>query len=158
MSRATPLLWRDRRVALTVAVIALVFLAGTFTFETVPAALMDGMGASEFPRLVGLVILLLAAKLAMQPAPAAEEELPAVNGCGWATFAACLGFLAVMAVAGMLPAMFAFMVGVGWLWGERRPGVLLGTAGGMVLCLWLLFVRVFGLAMPGGMLGEMLAG
>ncbi|PHK96723.1 hypothetical protein CR162_02130 [Pseudoroseomonas rhizosphaerae] len=156
MSRPAPFLWRDRRVALVVAGLALAFLAGTFSFEAVPLALMEGLGASEFPRLVGAVILLLAVMLALRPAPAEEEELPAVNGCGWATFAACLGFLAAMAVVGMLPAMFLFMVGVGWLWGERRVGVLLLSAGGVVLCLWLLFVRVFGLGLPGGMLGEML--
>ncbi|MFC4166106.1 tripartite tricarboxylate transporter TctB family protein [Teichococcus aestuarii] len=156
MSRPTPFLWRDRRVALAVAAVALAFLAGTFSFDAVPAALMEGMGASEFPRLVGFVILLLALVLALQPAPAEEEALPAINRCGWATFAACLAFLVVLALAGMLVAMFAFMVGVGWLWGERRPGVLLASAGGMVLCLWLLLVRVFGLTLPGGLLGDML--
>lgn len=155
-ARGVPFLCRDRRVALTVGAIGLAFLAGTFTFDAVPAALMEGLGASEFPRLIGAVIVLLAVLLFLKPVPASEEPLPRVDGCGWATLLSCLGFLAVMELAGMLVAMLVFMVAVGWLWGERRIPVLLASAVPMVACVWFVFIHVFGITLPHGVLGEAL--
>jgi putative tricarboxylic transport membrane protein len=79
-----------------------------------------------------------------------------MNAVAWWTFAACALFLAGVWLVGMLAAMFVFLLAVSRLWGERRPVVLLGTAGGLCLFVWLVFVRVFGLTLPRGLLGDLL--
>nr|WP_246526637.1 tripartite tricarboxylate transporter TctB family protein [Plastoroseomonas hellenica] len=147
---------REAGVALVVAAVAALGFAGTFTFDEVPPALREGLGAAEFPRLICIVILALAALLALQEKRSeAAEPVPAT---GWWTFAACAGFLPVMAVIGMLPAMFLFVVAVGRLWGERRIALLLASGAGLVAAIWLVFVRVFAITLPAGWLGEQLLG
>jgi hypothetical protein len=152
--RASPR--REGGAALVVAAVATLGFAGTFTFDEVPPALREGLGAAEFPRLICIVILVLAALLALQEKRGeAAEPVPAT---GWWTFAACAGFLPVMMVIGMLPAMFLFVVAVGRLWGERRAALLLASGAGLVAAIWLVFVRVFAITLPAGWLGERLLG
>lgn len=140
----------DRAVALVVALVAAGAFAVTYSFETVPAALMEGLGAVEWPRAVCLVILGLAVLLALgEPRGEAPPGLPATF---WWTLGATLAFVPATAVIGMLPAMFVFLVGIGWLWGERRHGILVASAAGLVLGIWLLFQRFFGLKLPAGLL------
>lgn len=147
---------REGGVPLVVAAVAALGFAGTFTFDEVPPALQEGLGAAEFPRLICIVILALAALLALQEKRGeAAEPVPVT---GWWTFAACAGFLPVMMVIGMLPAMFLFLVGVGRLWGERRIALLLASSAGLVGAIWLIFVRVFAITLPAGWLGERLLG
>lgn len=156
-----PVMWlgRDRLVALTAAAIAALALAYTFTFDKVPAALMEGMGAAEFPQLICIVILLLCACLFFaRPAQESAEPLPPVHACTWWTLALCFGFFGVLAVAGMLAAMFIFPVAAGLAWGERRLHVLVTSSAVMTLLIWLLFVRVFQFTLPGGLLGDALFG
>ncbi|MCI0755374.1 tripartite tricarboxylate transporter TctB family protein [Teichococcus vastitatis] len=150
-------LGRDRRVALAVAGIAGLAFALTFTFDSVPAALMEGLGAAEFPRLICAILLLLAVVLFVS-SPAEEAALPPVHRCTWWTLAACLGFFPVLGLIGMLPAMVLFPIVVGRLWGERRPAVLLLSAALVTLVIWLLFVRIFRFTLPGGLLGDALFG
>jgi putative tricarboxylic transport membrane protein len=158
--RLAPRLGRDRLVALGAACIAALALAYTFTFDKVPAALMEGMGAAEFPQLICVVILLLSACLFFaRPAPAEEgEALPPVHACSWWTLGLCFGFFGVLALAGMLVAMFVFPIAAGLVWGERRLHVLVPSSAIVTLLIWLLFVRVFQFTLPGGLLGEALFG
>jgi hypothetical protein len=158
MSGRLPLhLGRDRLVALGAAAIAALALAYTFTFDTVPAALMEGMGAAEFPRLICITILLLSACLFFaRPAQEAGEMLPPVHACTWWTLGLCFGFFVVLALAGMLAAMFIFPIAAGLAWGERRLRVLVPSAAVLTLLIWLLFVRVFQFTLPGGLLGDAL--
>jgi putative tricarboxylic transport membrane protein len=143
-------------VAAAAAAFAIIAFAGTYTFDEVPASLMEGLGAAEFPRLIAGVILLLSIILALQPArPGAETPSPMIP-CAWWTLAACGVFVGVLHLSGMLAAMLLFVLVVGWIWGERRPAVLLGSALGLVLCIYLIFVRLFGLSLPRGMLGDAL--
>jgi hypothetical protein len=152
-------LGRDRLVALGAAGIAALALAYTFTFDKVPAALMGGMGAAEFPQLICIVILLLSACLFFtQPAPQDVDALPPVHACSWWTLALCFGFFGVLALAGMLTAMFIFPIAAGLAWGERRLRVLIPSSAIVTLLIWLLFVRVFQFSLPGGLLGDALFG
>ncbi|MBO1074570.1 tripartite tricarboxylate transporter TctB family protein [Roseomonas marmotae] len=150
-------LGRDRLVALGAAAVAALALAFTFTFDKVPAALMEGMGAAEFPQLICVVILVLCLCLFFaRPAPETGEAPAPVHACTWWTLALCVGFFAVLALIGMLPAMFLFPIVTGLVWGERRLPLLIGSAAGLTLLVWLLFVSIFQFTLPGGLLGDML--
>jgi len=152
-------LGRDRLVALGAAGIAALALAYTFTFDEVPASLMEGMGAAEFPQLICLVILLLAGCLFFaSPAQAKGEPLPPVHACSWWTLGLCFAFFGVLMLAGMLAAMFLFPIAAGLAWGERRLHVLVPSAAVVTLLIWLLFVRIFQFTLPGGLLGDALFG
>ncbi|MFC3127659.1 tripartite tricarboxylate transporter TctB family protein [Pseudoroseomonas globiformis] len=148
----------DRISAMAVGLVAVVAFLGTFGFDEVPASLMEGMGATEFPRLICGIILLLAVLLFLTGSPPSDESAVPVHSCTWWTLACCIGFFAVLALIGMLPAMFLFPIVVGRLWGERRMGVLLASAALVTLVVWLLFVRVFQFTLPGGLLGTALFG
>ena len=90
--------------------------------------------------------------------PSEAEPPPRLDATTWWTLAACAAFLAALGVVGMLPAMLLFLVMVGRLWGETRWGVLLATGAGLVVAIWLVFVRLFRLTLPRGLLGEWLFG
>jgi len=142
----------DRSCAVAVAAVAVVAFATTYGFEEVPPGLAQGLGAAEFPRLVCLVLLGLAALLFVGAAP--RKPPPRVPATAWGTMVLSVGFLPLMMVVGMLPAMLVFLIALGWLWGERRYRMLLGSAAGLVAGIWLIFVRIFNLSLPIGWLGE----
>jgi hypothetical protein len=50
----------------------------------------------------------------------------------------------------MLGAMFLFLVGLGWLWGERRAWVLAVSAVLLTASIWAVFVKGFGVQLPKG--------
>lgn len=157
--RLAPWLGRDQLVALGAACVAALALTYTFTFDTVPAALMEGMGAAEFPQLICIVILLLSICLFFaRPARGDADALPPVHACTWWTLGLCFAFFGGLALVGMLAAMFLFPIAAGLVWGERRLHVLVSSAAIMTLLIWLLFVRVFQFTLPGGLLGDALFG
>jgi hypothetical protein len=137
--------------AAAAALAAVAAFAGTFFFDPVPPGL-PGLGAVEFPRLVCVIILGLSLLLALQEPGPPDPENVAPDGAGLAIWACCLLFLPAMALAGMLGASFAFLVATGLLWGERRWVLLVGTSAAVTLCLWLVFVKIFRLTLPGGLL------
>lgn len=143
----------NHAIALAVALVAGAAFAGTFAFDPVPPGL-PGLGAVEFPRLVCLVLFGLAALLASRPAdPIGEEQAPRVEGRAWAILGLCALFLPAMALLGMLGAAAVFLVLAGRLWGEARWAPLLASAAGVTAALWLVFVQVFRLKLPMGLLG-----
>jgi putative tricarboxylic transport membrane protein len=140
----------NRISAAIVALVAAAAFGGTYFFDPVPPGL-PGLGAVEFPRLICIIILGLSVLLFLQePAPPDPDNV-APDGGALAIWAACLLFIPAMALAGMLGAAAVFMVVAGWIWGERRLPLLLGVAAGFTLALWLVFVKVFRLTLPGGL-------
>ena len=140
----------NRISAALVALVAAAAFAGTFLFDPVPPGL-PGLGAVEFPRLICLIILGLAVLLALQEPGAPDPDNVAPDGPALAIWACCLLFLPVMALFGMLAAGALFLVVAGWIWGERRIPLLLAVSGGLILALWLVFVKAFGLTLPAGL-------
>jgi hypothetical protein len=159
MSRATQRSARsrpDRAVAAVVLAFAAATYAYTYTFDEVPAALMSGMGAELFPRLVLGTLALLAVLLAYNvgsPPMDAPQPIPREV---WITAAGLLAFVGILEVAGMWPACIATLVGLGWLWGERNLMKLSASALALVGALYLLFVRVLGVSFPKGLLGALI--
>ncbi len=143
-------------IAAVVALVAGAAFAGTYFFDEVPPGL-PGLGAVEFPRLVCVVMLALAALLALkQASPPDEEEVPRIGGTAWLIFAACLLFLPAMEVLGLFATIPLFLVATGRLWGETDWKLLIGSALGLTTALWLVFVKVFQLTLPAGWLGASL--
>ena len=126
--------------------VAAVLFALTFGFEQLPAGLAGGFGAEAFPRLVlgviaGLAVLLFAAGPASEP----QTRIPAMV---YYTAGSLLAFMALVPVAGMLGAMFVFLVGLGYLWGERRAWLLLVVSAAVMVVIWGVFVRGFAVQLP----------
>ena len=140
----------NRISATLVALVAALAFGGTFFFDPVPPGL-PGLGAVEFPRLICVIVLGLAALLALQEPGPPDPDNVAPNGGALAIWSCCLLFVPVMALFGLLGAGALFLVAAGWIWGERRVPLLLAVAGGLTIALWLVFVKVFRLTLPGGL-------
>ena len=140
---------QNRIAAAAVIAVAAVLFALTFSFERLPAGLAGGFGAEAFPRLVlgviaGLAVLLFVAG----PASAPETRIPAMV---YYTAGSLLAFMALVPVVGMLGAMFVFLVGLGYLWGERRAWLLLVVSTAAMVVIWGVFVRGFAVQLPQGL-------
>ena len=137
-----------RVAAAATAAIALVLFALTFGFEQMPEGITRGFGAEVFPRLIlGTIIVLSVFLFITSPMAAALERIPAMV---YYSGAALLVFMALVPLAGMLPAMFLFLLGLGRLWGERRAWVLALSAVLLTAVIWAVFVRGFGVQLPRG--------
>jgi multisubunit Na+/H+ antiporter MnhB subunit len=139
----------NRLAAGVVIVIAAGLFALTFGFEKMPEAITRGFGAEAFPRLVLGTIIVLAVLLAIT-SPASEPPQPRIAPMVYYSAASLLIFMAVVPVTGMLAAMFLFLVGLGYLWGERRHMLVLSTAALLTAAIWVVFVKGFGVQLPKG--------
>ena len=146
----------NHTIAASIAAVAFAAIAATFTFEPVPPGL-PGLGAVEFPRLVSAILLLLALILGLTAAsPASEDDAPRISSRAWLIFAICLGFLPLVEIIGMIPAIPIFLLVAGLLWGGTPWPTLVFSALGMGIAIWLVFVKIFRLTLPKGWLGSML--
>jgi hypothetical protein len=139
----------NRVAAAAVIAVAAVLFALTFGFEKLPAGLAGGFGAEAFPRLVlgviaGLAVLLFVAGPASEP----QTRIPPMV---YYTAGSLLAFMALVPVAGMLGAMFVFLLGLGYLWGERRAWLLLVVSAAVMAAIWGVFVRGFAIQLPQGL-------
>ena len=139
-----------RVAAAAVIAIAAVLFGLTFGFEKMPEGITRGFGAEAFPRLVLGTVIALA--ILLFGFSGNRDALPRIPAMVYYTGAALILFMALVPLAGMLPAMFIFLLGLGYLWGERRHWLLILNA---VLCtavVWAVFVRGFGVQLPKGWL------
>ena len=139
----------NRVAAAAVIAIAAALFAATFWFEEMPEGITRGFGAELFPRMVLGTIIALALLLALTPASAAP--LPRIPPMMWYSAATLLAFMALVRVAGMLPAMFVLLIGLGYLWGERRHWLLVVSAVLLMAAVWGVFVKGFGVQLPKGL-------
>jgi hypothetical protein len=91
--------------------------------------------------------VLAALLAATSPTGPRLERIPAMV---YYSGAALVLFMALVPLAGMLGAMFLFLVGLGWLWGERRAWVLAVSAVLLTASIWAVFVKGFGVQLPKG--------
>lgn len=146
----------DRRVALVALIFSAVVYAYTYWFDEVPAALMSGMGAELFPRLVLGLLAFLAVLLAFNiGSPPMDEPAPIPRDL-WVIGGGLIGVMALLWLVGMWPASFAALVGLGLLWGERRWPLLMVSAAVQLIALYLVFVRLLGGSFPKGLLGSLI--
>lgn len=149
-----------RRNDILVAVVALAACAAAFalTFQfkaNAAGAMLAGMGAEFFPRLVIVLIAVLAACILFgvgNPPMAAPAPIPPIV---WVTAGILALFVALLQLAGMWVASFALMVGLGRLWGERSYAKLALASAGLLAVVWLVFVRLLKGNFPGGLLAQL---
>ena len=131
----------------------IVAFALTFRFSTTtPAAMMSGMGAEFFPRLVIAVIVVLAVCIAFGIGNPPMEKPAPVPVSVWITAGVLVAFVAAVQLIGMWLASFVLVVGLGRMWGEKsylKTGV---AAVGLLAVIYLVFVRVLKGNFPGGLL------
>lgn len=144
-----------RRQDLLVAAVALAACAAAFalTFRftaTTPAAMMGGMGAEFFPRLVIGVIAVLAVCVALGIGNPSSARPPPVPAIVWITMAVLAAYVALLQVGGMWLTSFVLMVGLGRLWGERNLLKLSLASAALLLVVWGLFVKFLKGGFPAG--------
>ena len=146
----------------TDVVVAAVALAGVrrrlrahLSLRRMPAAMVSGLGAEVFPRLVIGVIAFLAVLAAFGIGNPPMETPAPVPRMVWITAAVLFAFVGAVELIGMWPAALVFLVGLGLLWGERSVWKLGASA--VVLCaaLYGLFVRVLGGNFPKGLIANL---
>ena len=145
-----------RRHDLWVAVLALVAcaaaLALTFRFTTTtPAAMMQGMGAEFFPRLVIGVLAVLAICIGLGIGNPPSETPPRIPGIVYITAGVIAAYIVAVELLGMWISSFVVMLGLGRLWGEKRWARMALVSAGMLLVIWLLFVKVLKSGFPAGL-------
>lgn len=128
----------------------------TLTFDTIPAALAQGMGPAAFPRLLLGVIVLLALTLAWSARGRTDEVREPIPPMVYLTAAAMVAFMGLLWLAGTIVAMCAAVIGMGALWGERRWTLLVASGVGLALSIYVLFTKGFGIQLPSGLLGNRL--
>ena len=138
----------NRVAAVAVIAIAVALFALTFGFERMPEGITRGFGAEAFPRLVLGTIVAFAVLLSI--VSRTGDPLPPIPAMVYYSGASLLVFMALVPVAGMLPAMLLFLVGLGYAWGERRRLVLFGSAIVLTALIWAIFVQGFGVQLPKG--------
>jgi Tripartite tricarboxylate transporter TctB family len=149
----TTWLGRNRMAAGACAVLAVALFIVTFGFEEMPESITRGFGAEIFPRLVLGVILVLCALLAL----AKENDGQQASPIPWKVFGAgalLVGFMGLLKFAGMLAAMVVFLITAGWLWDERRLGLLTLSSVLVTGAIWAVFVKGFGIPLPLGLIGQ----
>jgi hypothetical protein len=146
----------DRLVAFAVLAFAAGVYALTYRFDDVPAALMSGLDAALFPRLVLATLAVLALLLAFGIGSPPAERPRRLPRRAWVTAGILMGFMAAVELIGMWPSSLALLIGLGRLWGERSWWKLAASAGGLVAALYLLFVRFLGGTFPRGALGMLI--
>ena len=145
-----------RREDLVVAVVALagcaVAFGLTFRFSTTtPGAMMSGMGAEFFPRLVIGVIAVLAVCIAFgigSPAMAKPAPIPRVV---WVTAGVLAGYLVALELVGMWAASLLVMVLLGRMWGEKNLFKLTAASAVLLAVIYWVFIRFLKGAFPEGL-------
>jgi hypothetical protein len=142
----------DIWVAAAILCVCAVLFAFTTTFDEIPATLAQGMQAAVFPQLVIGVLALLTIIMAWtsrsRPDPAREP----ITGIFYWTAGFILAFMGVLTIAGMMVATPFAIAGMGRLWGERRWWLLLLVGICLAVLLRVLFVNVFGVQLPNGLI------
>jgi hypothetical protein len=149
-----------RRQDLVVAGVALAGCAVAFglTYKfgaTNAAAIMSGMGAEFFPRLVIGVIAVLAICIALGIGTPESAKPPPVPGIVWITMAILAGYVAALQVGGMWLTSFALMVGLGRLWGIRSWARLAISSAVLLGVIWLVFVKFLKGGFPAGLIATL---
>jgi hypothetical protein len=149
-----------RREDVVVAVVALAACALAFglTYRfttTTPGAMMSGMGAEFFPRLVIGVIAVLAVCIAFGIGSPAMQKPAPVPPIVWITAAVLASYVVALELIGMWAASLLVMVVLGRLWGERRLARLVLASAGLLGVVYLVFIRFLKGGFPEGLVARL---
>ena len=143
--------------AVALAACAIAFALSLRFSATTPAAMMSGMGAEFFPRLVIAVMVVLAVCIAFGVGSPPMEKPAPVPVSVWITAGVLIAFVAAVELLGMWLASFALMVGLARMWGEKsylKTGL---AAVGLLTVIYLVFVRLLKGNFPDGLIAGLWA-
>lgn len=149
-----------RREDVVVAVVALAACAVAFglTFRfttTTPAAMMSGMGAEFFPRLViGAIAVIAACILFGIGSPPMDKPAP-IPPVVWVTVAILAAYVAAVELVGMWAASLLAMVVLGRMWGQRSLVKLALASAALLAVVYLVFVRFLKGGFPEGWIARL---
>ena len=149
-----------RREDVVVAVVALaacaVAFALTFRFTTTtPAAMMSGMGAEFFPRLViGVIAVIAVCILFGIGSPPMERPAP-IPPVVWTTVAILAAYVAALALVGMWAASLLVMIVLGRMWGNTSVAKLALASAVLLTVVYLVFIRFLKGAFPDGLISRL---
>jgi putative tricarboxylic transport membrane protein len=116
-----------------------------------------GPGTRFLPVLLGLIVIVLGAGIALRPgASEATEEVPTPGGAGrvaW-TLGAIVAYVLALGPLGFLLATVPFLAVLFLVYGERRWPVVLAVALGATGATYGLFAVWLGVPLPPGLLGR----
>jgi putative tricarboxylic transport membrane protein len=145
---------RDRLVGLAVALLGLVAVGlGSQLREGTSTG---GPGTRFLPVLLGLIVAVLGAGIALRPGKPEAGETPAPGGMGrvaW-TLGALVAYVFAMGRVGFLLATVPFLTVLFLVYGERRWPVVLAVALGATGATYALFAVWLGVPLPPGILGR----
>ena len=149
-----------RRPDVVVAAVALAASAAAFVLTyyftaNAAAAMLGGMGAEYFPRLIIAIIAILAVCILFGVGNPPMERPAPVPGMVWIAVGALAVYVAVVELAGMWVASFILMVGLGRLWGEHSFVKLSAMSAGLLAVIWLVFVRFLKGSFPEGLVARL---
>ena len=149
-----------RREDVVVAVVALAACAVAFglTFRfttTTPGAMMSGMGAEFFPRLVIGVIAVLAVCIAFGIGSPAMEKPAPVPPVVWVTAAVLAAYIGALYLVGMWAASLVLMLVLGRMWGEKRLARLAVASAALLAVVYLVFIRFLKGGFPEGLVARL---
>lgn len=149
---------RRRELVVAAAALAACAVAFGLTFgftATTPASMMAGMGAEFFPRLVLLVMAVLAVCVGLGIGNPPTRAPPPVPGIVYVTAGLLAAYVLAVELLGMWISSFVLMVGLGRLWGERRWPRLAAASAGLLLVVWLVFVKLLKGGFPAGLVARL---
>ncbi len=111
---------RDALAGVTVLAFCLAAYLITLTFKKAPAAIAQNVQPATFPRMVLVVMAVLAGIIIIQSFRAPEKALKPLKPMVWLSALVMPGFVIVFYLLGILPAMILLCVFLPLLWGERR--------------------------------------
>lgn len=113
----------------------------------------DKLGPAFFPRLLGVVLATLAVTLIVRALFGRSDPTPppAIRGGLLAAVVAVLvAYSLIMPWLGFLITTPLLLIAIIWMMGMRRWGSMIGTAVGLTLVLYLVFVRALHVLLPLG--------
>ena len=149
-----------RRENVVVAVVALAACAVAFglTFRfttTTPAAMMSGMGAEFFPRLVIGVIAAIAVCIAFGIGSPPMERPAPVPRVVWVTVALLAGYVAALQLIGMWAASLLVMLVLGRMFGEKSLAKLALAGAVLLVVVYVVFIRLLKGGFPEGLIARL---
>ena len=149
-----------RRTDVVVAAVALAGCAAAFALTyhftvNAAAAMLGGMGAEYFPRLIIAIIAILAICILFGVGNPPMETPAPVPGMVWIAVGVLATYIAVVELLGMWIASFVLMVGLGRLWGEHSYVKLAAMSAGLLVVIWFIFVRFLKGSFPEGLIARL---
>lgn len=135
------------------AIVTILAMAWTVTFDGVPAMLVRSFQPAFFPQLVCASILVLAVVAAINDVRRGEtNELSGIPAAFWATVGVLIVAGLLVVFVDFLMAMIVGAAGISAAWGERRITVLAGVGLVAPIAVFLLFNEALQIRFPRGVL------